>query len=120
MVGDFNGDTLGDILYLKETHIGKLHIFFAKAEGGFQEPYWAPSYLYFQTNPDRGNDWTVFAADMNSDGKDDLVQLTEYSSVWIAYSTGTGFQTPVFGGGTDFQSKPHGPYQTFIGRFVEQ
>ncbi len=120
VMGDFNGDTLDDILYLKEGHLGEPHILFSKQEGGFYETYWAPPYLYFQTNPHRGNGWMVFAADMNNDGRDDLVQLTEYSSVWIAYSTGSGFQTPVLAGFTGFQSQPHGPYQTFIGRFVEQ
>ncbi len=119
VVGDFNGDLLDDICVIEDP---EENVFVALSQGrdGFAAASsWAFKYG-LETKPTRGQGWTVFAADVNNDGRDDLVQLTEYTDVWVAYSTGSSFQSPFQLGYAGFRNTPEGPWRTFVGRFVDQ
>jgi hypothetical protein len=95
-VGDFNGDNLLDVaLWTLNATTGntELHIFLGNGAGSltFSATYSAPNSNNFNPGPN-----SIVAADVNGDGKLDLVALTPYNGVFIFEGKGDGtFQTPV-------------------------
>ena len=87
-VGDFNGDGIPDIAALA----GPIQVLLSDGTGGFSAP--------ISTSPPTGMN-IIYAADMNGDGKDDLIS----DSGTILYSNGDGTFSP----GTSFP-----PYNGFI------
>ncbi|MCA8998561.1 MAG: VCBS repeat-containing protein [Planctomycetaceae bacterium] len=79
--GDFNGDNRLDILGILPTgefYVG-LHVY-----AGLEISYWG--------RQGAAHDWhTVLVADVNGDGRDDLMTLNEDYANWNRISTGTGF-----------------------------
>ncbi len=113
IVGDFNGDGVDDIA--NTTQYGDIWV--AKGNGGAFGGNARWGWLGFFFDPNAGNGRSVYAADMNLDGRDDMVQLTEFGEAWVALSTGSSFAEPVRFGQTGFRNTPHGPWRSFIGKF---
>ncbi len=113
-VGDFNGDGIDDL-----CQVTNANIMTALSDGSaFGTPtIWAIN--GFADDPSRGaNGWWTFAADMNGDGFDDIVQLNSDGEFFYEASNGTDFFVgpPENIGAIGFRHKPQGPWQTFIGR----
>jgi len=95
-VGDFDGDHLLDVaLWATNSTTGnsEVHIFLGNGAGGltYSGTYSAPNSSTFNPGPS-----SIVAADVNGDGKLDLVALTPYNGVFIYLGKGDGtFQTPV-------------------------
>ena len=95
-VGDFNGDHLLDVaLWATDVITGNMDvlIYLGNGAGGltFSGSYAAPGSNSFLPGPN-----SLVAADVNGDGKLDLVALTPYNGVFIFLGKGDGtFQTPV-------------------------
>src|SRR5258708_7176790 len=95
-VGDFNGDHLLDVaLWAANATTGNMevHIFQGNGTGSltYSATYSAPSSGNFNPGPN-----SFVAADVNGDGKLDLVALTPYNGVFVYLGKGDGtFQTPV-------------------------
>ncbi len=112
VIGDFNDDGKDDLLNLKPE--GDAWVALSNGSGFDAPTRWA--YLGFKFAPRLNNGWDIFAGDMNGDGVDDLVQLTEYGEVWFASSDKSSFAEPVKLGATGFRSSPEGPWKAFVGR----
>ena len=95
-VGDFNGDHLLDVaVWAINATTGNMevHIFLGNGTGSltYSATYSAPSSGNFAPGPN-----SIVAADVNGDGKLDLVALTPDNGVFIYLGKGDGtFQTPV-------------------------
>ena len=95
-VGDFNGDQLLDVAVWATnatTGNAEAHIFLGNGTGSlaFSATYSASNSSTFNPGPN-----SLVAADVNGDGKLDLVALTPYNGVFIFLGNGNGtFQTPV-------------------------
>jgi VCBS repeat protein/centrosomal CEP192-like protein len=95
-VGDFNGDHLLDVAVWatnSTTSSTQVNIYLGDGAGGFTAGgvYNAPSSNNFNPGPN-----SIVAADVNGDGKLDLVGLTQYNGVYVFLGNGDGtFKTPV-------------------------
>jgi hypothetical protein len=94
--GDFNGDHVLDIAVWAinaTTALNEVHIYLGTGTGSFTTGgvFSAPNSSSFNPGPN-----SIFAADVNADGKIDLVAMTPYNGVFIFQGNGDGtFQTPV-------------------------
>ncbi|HEY6339285.1 MAG TPA: FG-GAP-like repeat-containing protein [Candidatus Sulfotelmatobacter sp.] len=93
-VGDFNGDGLLDVAAWATNSSGvtEVVILLGNGTGSFtySNTFTAPSSNSFNPGPS-----SIVAADVNGDGKLDLVALTPYNGVYIFLGNGDGtFQTP--------------------------
>ncbi len=113
-LGDFNGDQMADLVEV--TPYGDVWVSLSTGTSYATQTRWAE--LGFKDQPDLNGGWNVFIADLNGDGKDDLLQLTEYTDLWQAISTGTGFDTPSRLDFTGFYHHPRGSWQLFVDDFV--
>src|SRR5260370_30592038 len=95
-VGDFTGGNLLDVaVWATNATTGNMevHIFLGNGTGSltYSATYSAPSSGNFNPGPN-----SIVAADVNGDGKLDLVALTSYNGVFVYLGKGDGtFQTPV-------------------------
>jgi len=95
-VGDFNGDHLLDVaVWAINATTGNMevHIFLGNGTGSltYSATYSAPNSNTFAPGPN-----SIVAADVNGDGKLDLVAMTPYNGVFVFMGNGDGtFQTPV-------------------------
>ncbi|CAN5491607.1 hypothetical protein BH09SUM1_BH09SUM1_00140 [soil metagenome] len=64
------------------------------------------------------SNYAAFAADINNDGKADILDLTDIGEVWGALSTGTAFGAPEKLGSPGFDHKPLHLPQTVVGNFT--
>ncbi len=109
--GDFNGDGRDDICQI--TQFGDAWVALSTGTKFNAPTRWG--WLGFQDDPNRGDGWYVFVADIDRDGRDDLVQLTDTGEVWAARSNGAdGFLTPTRNAQLGFHHKPDGPWQVFV------
>ncbi len=113
VIGDFNDDGKDDMLGL--TPFTDAWVALSNGAGFDAPTRWA--FLGFHYAPYQSTGWDLFAGDMDGDGIDDLVQLTEYGELWYAKSTGSTFNTPVKLGQLGFRSTPEGPWRTYVGGF---
>jgi hypothetical protein len=94
-VGDFNGDHLLDVAVWATSAITgntEVNIFLGNGAGSFtfSNTYTAPNSNNFNPGPN-----SIVAADINGDGKLDVVGLTQYNGVFIFLGNGDGtLQTP--------------------------
>ncbi len=113
VIGDFNDDGRDDLLTLTPY----TDAWVAPSNGtGFDAPTrWG--WLGFKYAPRLNNGWDIFVGDVNGDGIDDLVQLSEYGEVWFAASTGTELISPPAKlGAVGFRSNPEGTWRSYVGR----
>ncbi len=95
-VGDFNGDHLLDVaLWATNATTGnsEVHIYLGNGTGSltYSGTYSASSSGNFNPGPN-----SLVAADVNGDGKLDLVAMTPYNGVFVFQGNGDGtFKTPV-------------------------
>ncbi len=109
--GDFNGDGRDDICQI--TQYGDAWVALSTGSKFNSPTRWG--WLGFSDDPNRGDGWYVFVADIDRDGRDDLVQLTDIGEVWIARSNGAnGFLAPTRNAQLGFHHKPDGPWQVFV------
>ncbi len=109
--GDFNGDGELDVC---EIAFPQVRVALGDGATLAAPTVWNSS-LYFQDNPNEGDGWYVFATDIDRDGTDDLIQLTDTGEVWTARSNGTdGFLAPTRNAQLGFHHKPDGPWQVFV------
>ncbi len=109
--GDFNGD--GD-LDVCEIAFPQARVALGDGATLAAPTVWNPD-LYFQDNSNQGDGWWVFVADVDRDGADDLIQLTDTGEVWTARSNGVdGFFAPTRNTQLGFHHKPDGPWQVFV------
>ncbi len=86
LTGDFNGDGISDIVQI--TASGDPWVALSTGSGFAAPTRWA--WLGFIYNEDTRH--YPMAADVNSDLKCDLIQITPTGDPWVALSTGSGFQ----------------------------
>jgi len=102
-VGDFNGDHLLDVAVWGAASSSEVHIFLGNGAGGFTTGgvFVAPNSSNWNPQPN-----SIAAADVNGDGRLDLVALTPYNGVFVYIGNGDGtFQTAV-----DYATNdPNGP-----------
>jgi hypothetical protein len=94
-VGDFNGDHVLDLAVwaVNSTGVTQVNIYLGRGTGNFTTgaTYTAPGSNNFNPGPN-----SIVAADVNGDGKLDLVAMTPYNGVFVFLGNGDGtFQTPV-------------------------
>lgn len=110
-LADVDGDRRADLVQIGPE--GRIDVSLSTG-ASFAEPTTWGSFG-FHDEPLRGRGWNVFPADMDRDGRDDLVQLTEHGDWWWSLSTGTSFAQPQHLGWTGFAHQPDGPWQAWIG-----
>lgn len=91
LLGDLNNDGLQDIVGFGNDGVW---VAYATGAGGFTDA----SYVLAEFGYNQG--WRVdkhprLLGDLNNDGRQDIVGFGN-DGIWIAYSTGTGFSSPVF------------------------
>jgi len=88
LCGDMNGDGRDDLIQV--TPFGDAWVALS-IENSFTEPErWG--WLGFFYDEERG--WYPLLGDVNADGMEDLIQITEYGDAWVALSLGNGFAQP--------------------------
>ncbi len=113
LVGDFNDDGRDDLMTL--TPFTDAWVALSNGAGFGAPSRW--NFLGFKYAPRLNNGWDIFAGDMDGDGVDDLVQLTEYGELWSATSTKSTFTSPPTKlGAIGFRSNPEGNWRSYIGR----
>ncbi len=111
-LGDFNNDHRDDMVLV--SSLGDAWVALSNG-AGFDEPTrWG--WVGFKFAPNEGDGWDIFTGDMNGDGVEDLVQLSEIGEAWVAYSSKSTFTEPVKLGATGFHSSPTGPWRSFVDR----
>lgn len=109
-LADTDGDGRADLVQVAPD--GRIDVAVSTGNG-FLTPELA-GYIGFHDQPERGRGWNVFAADMNGDGRDDFVQLTEHGDWWQSLSLPTGLEAPQHLGWTGFGHQPIGPWQAWV------
>ena len=118
--GDFNGDGITDLLTYEQQGSGlSWKLFFGKGDGKYTE---GTTISGLQTQNEYLNGYVVprykiMIADMDGDGKDDIIQLTG-SILTVIYSKGCVYE---YGNFTfKYQSETHSLYQSYsgLGNFI--
>ncbi len=113
VIGDFNNDFKDDLL----TVTPYTDAWVALSTGSGFSPPTRWGWLGFKYAPYFNNGWDLFAGDMDGDGIEDLVQLSEYGELWFAPSTGASFTSPPTKlGALGFRSHPEGTWRSYVGR----
>lgn len=95
--GDFNGDGMCDVAYVSIY----TDAWVALSTGSGFAPSSRWGWPGFQYAPQDG--YTLLSGDFTGDGKSDLLQLTPWGNVWVAVSSGWGFQAPASWGWPGFR-----------------
>jgi len=114
-----SGDNLTDVLYVDQS--GGLYDFhyrrptFADVTGGgrFDDAYPVGRGYFVRAN----DGWWLHAMDVNSDGFDDVVQMTPYGIVWVSIGTSEGFDPPYAAATLGFLHKESAGWWTAPGDF---
>ncbi|CAN5174715.1 hypothetical protein BH09SUM1_BH09SUM1_33490 [soil metagenome] len=118
LLGDFNGDGKSDLAQV--TPFGDAWVAISTGNSFTTPTKWG--HLGFSdAYADNATDSSAaFAVDLNGDGTDDLIDLTQYGNVWGAQSTGSAFLDPasVSSGFAFGHDSVEGPRQLFVGNFV--
>ncbi len=111
--GDFNGDGYTDLGQV--TEFGALWVGYNDGAGNIPGP---SMMISSGLTHDPANGYVINAADVNGDGRDDIVQLLPGGQFLVALATaGPGFQTIASFGYTGFQWNPASGYGIHFGDF---
>ncbi|CAN5307808.1 hypothetical protein BH09SUM1_BH09SUM1_28960 [soil metagenome] len=116
VAGDFSGDGKADLAQV--TPYGDVWIVTSTGTAFSAPTRWGVPGFRDAYRAYDGNNFSAFAADIDRDGKDDLVQLTDAGEIWAAFSTGTALS-----GGSKLaelgfkHNEVVGRWQVFLGNF---
>lgn len=116
VLGDFNGDGKADLLQV--TQYGDVWVAPSTGSALGAGTRWAVLGFKDAYGGTGNATYTAYAVDVDKDGKDDILDLTEYGELWGATSTGSGFGAPTKYAVLGFHNNViDGPWQTFFGNF---
>lgn len=119
VIGDFNGDGNDDIAGISDVAPNVQVAITNGAGTSMAAPATWANQLGFHADPTRGLGWWVFATDVDNDGDDDLLQHTEFQTLWTSLSNGTNaFGTPFATAGLGYQHKPDGLWKIHPGNAI--
>ena len=96
LTGDFNGDGLCDLVQI--TANGDPWVTLSDGTGFITPSSWG--FIDFVYNEKTGN--YCLTADVNSDGRTDLIEIEQDGSAWVSFSQGNSFDVPEFWGNPGF------------------
>jgi hypothetical protein len=113
-VGDLNGDGIPDIV-TANYGAGTISVLLGKGNDANGNPTYQTA-ATFTTLP---NPWYVILADVNGDGKPDIIVSNPYSSDFSVFinTTATGASTPTFAARKDYGLSDQGAYYVTAGDF---
>ena len=92
MAEDYNGDGRDDLVQI--TPFGDVWVATSSGSGFNNPTKWGSLGFYYSRTVDTLPGALPMTGDYNGDGLGDLAQVTPYGDVWVALSTGSGFQDP--------------------------